>query len=52
MLVRAPQAHLALLPDVERDLRASGLIQQLETAAGEALEVTVELTPPGKEPHQ
>lgn len=51
-LVRAPQAHLALLPDVERDLRASGLIQQLETAAGEALEVTVELTPPGKEPHQ
>jgi len=66
-IVRAPQAQLAMLPDVERDLRASGLIQQLETADGEALEVAVELTPSsaapsaaapvepvaaGKEPHQ
>ncbi len=45
-VVRAPAAQLALLPEVEQDLRASGLIQQLETAAADALLVDVELAPP------
>jgi hypothetical protein len=31
--------------DVEADLRAAGLIQQIETAAGETLQVDVELAP-------
>ena len=43
-LVRAPSALLALLPDIERDLCAAGLIQRLETAAAEALQVEVELS--------
>jgi valyl-tRNA synthetase len=42
-VVRGPAAQLALLPEVERDLCASGLIQRLETAAAEALQVDVEL---------
>ncbi len=45
-VVRAPAASLALLPDVEADLRAAGLIRQLETAVGDALQVEVELEPP------
>jgi valyl-tRNA synthetase len=45
-VVRAPAASLALLPDVEADLRAAGLIRQLETAESGALEVEVELEPP------
>jgi hypothetical protein len=45
-VVRAPEALLALLPDVERDLRASGLIQRLETAPADVLQVDVELAPP------
>jgi valyl-tRNA synthetase len=45
-LVQAPAAMLALLPDVERDLRAAGLIQRLETAEAETLSVRVELAPP------
>jgi valyl-tRNA synthetase len=45
-LVQAPSAMLALLPDVERDLRAAGLIQRLETAEAETLSVRVELAPP------
>ena len=43
-LVRAPSALLALLPDIERDLCAAGLIQRLETAAADALQVEVELS--------
>jgi valyl-tRNA synthetase len=42
-VVRAPAALLALLPAVEADLRASGLIQQLETAEAEMLQVEVTL---------
>jgi valyl-tRNA synthetase len=45
-VVRAPQALLALLPEVERDLCASGLILRLETAAADTLHVDVELAPP------
>jgi valyl-tRNA synthetase len=45
-VVHAPPGMLSLLPDVERDLRASGLIQRLETAAADALQVHVELAPP------
>ena len=45
-VVRAPEALLALLPEVEADLRASGLIQRLETGAAEQLRVDVELAAP------
>ncbi len=45
-VIRAPGADLALLPDVERDLRAAGLIQQIDTAQSETLQVDVELAPP------
>jgi valyl-tRNA synthetase len=45
-IVRAPAAMLALLPDVERDLRASGLIDHLATETADALQVHVELAAP------
>jgi len=45
-IVQAPAALLSLLPEVERDLRASGLIQELQTSVAEALQVHVELAPP------
>jgi valyl-tRNA synthetase len=45
-VVRAPDASLALLPDVEADLRAAGLIRQLETATAGTLQVDVELEAP------
>jgi valyl-tRNA synthetase len=48
-LVRAPEALLSLLGDVEADLRAAGLIGQLDTARAEALNVEVELVAPGEE---
>jgi len=51
-VVRAPAAQLALLADVERDLCASGLIQRIETAAGDTLEVDVELVPLEPAPEQ
>jgi valyl-tRNA synthetase len=41
----APPEQLSLVKDVEADLRAAGLIQQIETAAGETLQVDVELAP-------
>ncbi|HXW07715.1 MAG TPA: valine--tRNA ligase [Vicinamibacterales bacterium] len=44
--VRATVEDLALLPDVERDLRAAGLIHQIDALASEALQVDVELVPP------
>jgi valyl-tRNA synthetase len=44
-VVRAPQAQLALLPTVEADLRASGLIQQLDTRELDVLQVDVTLAP-------
>jgi valyl-tRNA synthetase len=42
-VVRAPASMLALLPSVEADLRASGLIQRLETLEAETLQVDVTL---------
>ena len=45
-VIRAPRAQLALLGLVEQDLRASGLIRELETVEAEALEVQVDLAPP------
>jgi valyl-tRNA synthetase len=45
-VIRAPEAQLALLGEVEHDLRASGLIQQIETAVAESLQVEVELAAP------
>jgi valyl-tRNA synthetase len=44
-VMRAPEKDLELLPDIEQDLRAAGLIQQLETMVSEALQVDVELAP-------
>ena len=44
--VHAPAPLLALLSEVERDLRAAGLIQGLETAEADTLTVQVELAPP------
>jgi valyl-tRNA synthetase len=44
--ISAPAAQLELLGAVERDLRASGLIRELEIANGETLQVDVELAPP------
>jgi valyl-tRNA synthetase len=45
-VIRAPQHELDLLTLVEQDLRASGLIRELETVPAEVREVTVELAPP------
>jgi valyl-tRNA synthetase len=45
-VIRAPRGQLELLPYVERDLRASGLIQQLETVAADVLHVEIELASP------
>jgi valyl-tRNA synthetase len=44
-VIRAPAALLALLPAVEADLRAAGLIQGLETEHAEVLQVDVALAP-------
>jgi valyl-tRNA synthetase len=51
--VHAPASQLALLADVEQDLRASGLIDRLETSAAETLHVGVELAGavPVQDPH-
>jgi len=51
VVVAAPAAQRALLPDVERDLRAAGLIDQLESGEAEALTVDVVLgnAPPAAE---
>jgi len=46
VVIRGPERDLELLPDVDRDLRASGLIQHVETMVSEALQVDVELAPP------
>jgi valyl-tRNA synthetase len=50
--VRAPEADLDLLPDIEQDLRAAGLIQQIDTMVSEALQVDVELAPPEGPPRR
>jgi valyl-tRNA synthetase len=49
-VVRAPRAQLGLLPLVEQDLRASGLIDRIETEEAESLEVVVELAAPEPAP--
>jgi valyl-tRNA synthetase len=45
-VILAPAAQLALLGDVERDLRASGLIDRLESSSADTLVVEVELAEP------
>ena len=45
MIIRGPEDELALLPEVERDVRGSGLIQRIETRVSEVLQVDVELGP-------
>jgi valyl-tRNA synthetase len=44
--IRAPQAQLAFLGDVEQDLRASGLIDRLDSSPSEILQVEIELAEP------
>ena len=46
IVIRAPERKRELLPDIERDLRAAGQIQQIDTLVSEALQVDVELAPP------
>jgi hypothetical protein len=46
IVIRAPEDRLALWPDVAADVRAAGLIQQVDTLASEALQVDVELAAP------
>jgi hypothetical protein len=43
LVVRASERELALLEEVDQDLRAAGLIQQIDTLVSEALQVDVEL---------
>ena len=50
IVISAPEDELALLPDVERDVCASGLIQRIETRVSEALQIDVELAPPENRP--
>jgi valyl-tRNA synthetase len=45
-LILAPAAQLAMLGDVERDLRAAGLIDRLESQLADTLSVEVELAAP------
>jgi valyl-tRNA synthetase len=44
--IRAPEDKLALWPGVEADVRAAGLIQQVDSLVSEALQVDVELAAP------
>jgi valyl-tRNA synthetase len=44
-IIRLPPEQLPLLGLVEQDLRAAGLIREIETIASETLEVQVELAP-------
>ena len=46
VVVAAPAGQRALLAEVERDLRAAGLIERLESADAETLTVDVELATP------
>ena len=46
IVIRAPEDRLALLPDLEQDLRASGQILQIDTLVAEVLQVDVELAAP------
>ncbi len=45
-VIQAPQHQLELLAIVEKDLRASGLIRELDTVVGSTFEVHVALAPP------
>jgi hypothetical protein len=46
VVIRAPEEKLALWPGVEADVRAAGLIQQVDTLVSEAVQVDVELAAP------
>ena len=46
IVIRAPEDRLALLSDLEQDLRASGQILQIDTLVAEVLQVDVELAAP------
>ena len=46
-IITAPPAQLRMLPLVEQDLRAAGLIREIETRDGDLLAVDVRLAPAG-----
>jgi valyl-tRNA synthetase len=46
LVIHAPDSKLDLLPDVEQDLRSSGLIDQIDTLASDGFQVDVELAAP------
>jgi len=46
VVIQAPAHQLELLALVDKDLRASGLIRELETVAGDSFDVSVALAPP------
>ena len=52
VVVRAPEDRLALLAEVDQDLRSAGLIQQIDTFVAEALQVDVELAHPEGAPQR
>jgi valyl-tRNA synthetase len=52
IVIRAPEAKLELLPDIEQDLRASGQIQQIDTLVSEETRADVELAPPEGAPER
>src|SRR5262249_39173545 len=45
VLVRLPADQRPLMPEIERDLRAAGLIERLELGEAEAVSVEVDLAP-------
>ena len=49
-IISGPEASLALLPLVEQDLRAAGLIREIETRQAETFGVEVTLAPPEPAP--
>jgi valyl-tRNA synthetase len=52
VVVRAPEDRLALLAEVDQDLRSAGLIHQIDTFVAEALQVDVDLAPPEGPPQR
>jgi valyl-tRNA synthetase len=52
LLIRAPNSQQDLLRLVEKDLRASGMIRELEVVDGDALDVEVELAAPEPAPEK
>jgi valyl-tRNA synthetase len=52
VVIRAPRAQQALVDLVDKDLRASGMIRDLEVVDGDSLDVQVELAAPEPAPEK